>query len=67
MQINTVTFAVLDAEFSPNETWYCPCGAVHEFGVYAAAHWHEELDHKCSCGTERTFLEGCVVHLKEAE
>jgi hypothetical protein len=67
---DSVRFAVKGAEFSPNDTWHCHCGAGHAFGAYAAAHWRETLTHTCSCGTVRAFHTGRVenaVAPKEAK
>jgi hypothetical protein len=60
MRVDTVTFAVKGAQFEPNDTWHCHCGAAHKFGGYAAAHWCETLTHTCECGTVRDFYAGRV-------
>ncbi len=67
MQIETVTFAVNGAKFEASDTWHCQCGAGHEFGAYAAAHWRETLTHRCDCGVVRDFLSGRVMKVIKAK
>lgn len=58
--------AELGGEFKPGERWRCGCDREHGFGPYAAAHWGDVLDHKCTtCGAERSFLAGRVVRFSE--
>jgi len=49
------------AEFDMTERWRCQCGVEHIFGMYAAAHWQDELTHMCDCERERTFEGGVVI------
>ena len=67
-QVDTVQFAVKGAEFRPDDTWHCLCGAGHKFGAYASAHWGEALTHRCECGVVRDFRSGrvrSVINVKE--
>lgn len=34
----------------------CECGKFNEFGVYAAAHYNEELIHTCECGRKHIVI-----------
>jgi hypothetical protein len=47
--------------FKLGEQWRCGCGLEHSFGVYAAAHWQDVLEHKCECGVARAFRAGKVI------
>lgn len=40
------------------------CQKHHEFGVYVAAHWDEELIHTCECGSQHTVRRGTASPLK---
>lgn len=43
----------------------CECGKFHEFGVYVAAHWQEDLRHTCDkCGATHAVQRGHVRLLK---
>jgi hypothetical protein len=53
--------ADLGSRHGPSDVWRCDCDTEHNFGLYAAAHWDEELSHKCKCGVERTFEHGEVT------
>lgn len=45
------------------DKWLCTCGKEHAMtGGYLAAHWHEEMVHRCNeCGVHRTFLSGELI------
>ena len=58
--------ATLGSVYTVNDTWLCDCGQRHEFGLYAAAHWREDLIHHCDCGFIRTFNRGRVVQINES-
>lgn len=43
-------------------TYTCPCGTGHPAGVWAAAHWFEELLHTCErCGRQNAIQHGHVL------
>ena len=44
--------------------WKCECGKKHVIGVYAAAHWDEELVHTCQgCHRQHSLQSGKLVLL----
>lgn len=54
--------AAEDARFDIGEKWRCPdCGREHSFGAYAAAHWHLEMTHGCTCGAKTVWRNGRVT------
>jgi len=63
-----IPLAVKGAAYSPGSLWRCHCDRQHRFGPYAAAHWSEDLEHECPCGTGRVFRKGVVIsHRKPAK
>ena len=45
--------------------WGCECGEKHSFGVYATAHWHDELIHTChKCNRQHSLKSGYLKLVK---
>lgn len=59
--------ATLGSVYTVNDQWLCDFGQRHEFGLYAAAHWRDDLIHRCACGFIRTFNNGRVVGINESQ
>lgn len=46
-------------------SYACPCGKTHQATLWAAAHWGEQLMHKCDvCGRTNTIRGGKVLKSK---
>jgi len=53
--------ANLGEVFELDEVWRCSCSREHNFGMYVAAHWDDELIHNCECGANHVFKSGRVI------
>ena len=46
----------------------CPCGAWHPAGLWAAAHWDEQLLTLCEqCQTQHTIQSGRILRSRKQE